>query len=55
MTKPVKPVLAEDGVHSGKNSTSQHFFIGNLMLPHNSKYMTKASLVYGINFLLLHS
>ena len=26
-----KPALAEGGLHSGKTSTSQHFFVGNLM------------------------
>ena len=55
MTKPAKPALAEGGVHSGKTSMSQHFFVGNLMLPPNYKNTTEASLVEGVNFLLLHS
>ena len=56
MTKPAKPALAEGGVHSGKTSTSQHFFVGNLMLPPNSKNMTEESLMEGVNVLiLLHS
>ena len=55
MTKPAKPALAEIGVHSGKTSTPKYFFFGNLMLPSNSKNTTEASLMEGVNFLLLHS
>ena len=54
MTKPVKPALAEGGVHSGETSTSQPFFVSNIMLTPNSKNTTEASLVEGVNFLLLH-
>ena len=49
----IKPALAEGGVHSDKTSTSQNFFVGNLMLPPNNT--TEAWLVEGVNFLLLHS
>ena len=51
MTKQAKPVLADGGVYSCKTSTSQHFFVNNLMLPSNSKNMAEASLVKGVNFL----
>ena len=50
MTKPAKPALAEVGLHSGETSTSQHFFVGNLLLPPNSKNMTEALLVEGVFF-----
>ena len=40
-----KPALAEGGVHSGKASTSLHFFVGNLMLPLNYKNTTEVSMV----------
>ena len=50
-----KPALAEDDVQCGKTSTSHYFFVGNLMVPFNSKNTTEASLVEGVNFLLLHS
>ena len=55
MTKSAKLALVEGGVHSGKTSTSQHFFVYNLML--SPKYMntTETSLENGVNFLLLHS
>ena len=49
MTKPAKPALAEDGIHSSEISTSQHLFIGNLLLPPNSENTTEALLV-GLNF-----
>ena len=49
-----KLALADGGVHSGETSTSQHFLVGNLMLPHNYKNTTEASLVEGVNFLPLH-
>ena len=55
MTKPAKPVMAEDGVRSGETSSSQHFIVGNLILPLNSKNKTEALLVEGVNFLFLHS
>ena len=55
MTKPAKPALAEDGLHSGKTSTPQHFFVGNLIFPPNSKNTTEASFVEGVNVLFLHS
>ena len=42
-------------VHNGKTSLSQHFFVGNLMLLPNSENTTEASLVEGVNFLLLYS
>ena len=54
MTKSPKPALAEGSVYSGKTSTSQNFFVGNFMLPHNSKNTTEALLVDGVNFLSLH-
>ena len=47
--------LNEGGVYSGKTSTSQNFFAGNLMLTLNSKYTEETSLVEGINFNFLHS
>ena len=50
-----KPALTEGVVHSCETSTFQHFFIGNLMLLPNSENTTEASLVEGVNFLLLHS
>ena len=55
MVKPAKPALAESGGDSGKTSTSQHFFVGNLILPPNSRNTTEASLVESVNFLFLHS
>ena len=55
MTNPAKPALAEGGVHSSEFSTSQHFFVGNLLLPPNSKNTAETSLVESVNFLLIHS
>ena len=55
MTKSTKPALADGGVRSGETSTSQYFFVSNLMLPLNSKNTTEDSLVEGVNFLFLHS
>ena len=51
MTKQAKPALAEGGVHSGKTSTSQHFFVGILMLPINAKH-TPGGIIGGRFFLL---
>ena len=48
-----KPAPAEGGVQSGETSTSQHFFIGNLLLPPNSESTTEAMFVKCVNFLLL--
>ena len=48
-------MLAEGVVFSGKTSTSQHFFVENLMLPPNSKNKTETSLVEGVIFVLLNS
>ena len=50
-----RSALAEGGIYSGKTSTSQHFFIGNLMLPLNSKNTTEGSLLEGVNFIFLNS
>ena len=51
MNKPAKPALTEGGVHNGKTSTSQQFFVGNLMLlSPNSKNTNEASLVEGVIF-----
>ena len=51
MTKSAKCALAEGGVYSGESSTSQHLFVGYLLLPPNFKN-TKV-LVEGVNFLFL--
>ena len=48
MTKPGKPVLAEDNVHSGDASTFQHFFVGNLLLPPNFSNTMATSLMEGV-------
>ena len=32
-----KPVLAEGEIHSGESSTSQHFLVGDFLLPSNFK------------------
>ena len=53
MTKLAKPALAEGGVYNGETSSSQHFFVGNLLLPPNSENTTKALLVEGVNVLLM--
>ena len=45
---------ASSVLHSDEISTSQKFFIGNLSLPSNSEKTTEASLVEGVNFLILH-
>ena len=55
MTKPANPAMTEDVVHSDETSMSQNFFITNLILPLKSEITTVASLVEGVNFLLLHS
>ena len=54
MTKEAMPTLAEgSGVHSYEAITSNHLFVDNLMLQHNYKNTTEASLVGGVSFLLL--
>ena len=45
MTKPGKPALDEGGVHSSEASTSQQFFVRNLMLSTKSENTTEVSLV----------
>ena len=41
MNKPAKPALTERKVHGGKTSMSQHFLVGDLLLPCNSKELQR--------------
>ena len=43
ITNPAKPALTEGKVQSGRSSMSQHFLIGDLLLPSYFKNTTKAS------------
>ena len=45
MTKITNSVLAEGGLHSGETSTSENFFVRNLLLPPIFENTTETSLV----------
>ena len=49
----MKPALDVGDLHIDETSTSQHFFVGNLLLAPNFANTTEASLVKGVNLLLV--